>query len=94
MFRDYMAVINGLVIIGRCIVIPEVLQKQVLKQLHISQMGIEKTKHLTCQSVYWIGKTADIENYIKLIYMPWVSTDSTKIKNLFIRTFQVNCGKW
>ena len=42
MFRDNMAVINGVVIKGRLIVIPEVLQQQVLKQLHINHMAIKK----------------------------------------------------
>ena len=35
MFRDDMAVIDGVVIKGRCIVIPEALQQQALKQLYI-----------------------------------------------------------
>ena len=52
MFRDDMAVINGVVIKGRCIVIPKALQQQVLKQLHINHMGIKKTKLLACESIY------------------------------------------
>ena len=39
--RDDMAVIDGVVIKGRCIVIPHALQQQVLKQLHINHMGIK-----------------------------------------------------
>ena len=37
-----MAVIDGVVIKGRHIVIPEALQQQALKQLHINHMGIKK----------------------------------------------------
>ena len=49
-FRDDMAVIDGAVIKGRCIVIPEALQQQVLEQLHINHMGT-KNKLLECKSV-------------------------------------------
>ena len=41
-FRDDMTVIDELVIKGRCIVIPEALQQQLIKQLHINHMDIEK----------------------------------------------------
>ena len=60
-----MAVIDRIVIKGRHIVIPEALQQQVLQQLHINYMGIEKNKLLACKSVYWIGMNVDIESDIK-----------------------------
>ena len=40
-FRNDMAVTDGVVTKGRCIVILEALQKQVLKQLHVYHMGIK-----------------------------------------------------
>ena len=64
-FRDDMAVTDGIVIKGRHIVIPRALQQQVLKQLHINHMGIEKTNILACESVYWICMNTDIENHMK-----------------------------
>ena len=64
-FRDDMAVINGVVIKGQHIVIPEALQQQALKQLHINHIGIEKNKLLAHEIVYWIGMYADIENHTK-----------------------------
>ena len=30
-------------------------------------MGIQKTKLLAYESVYWIGMNADIENHIKIV---------------------------
>ena len=36
-----MAVINGIIMKGRCVVIPEVLKTQALDQLHINHMGME-----------------------------------------------------
>ena len=61
-----MAVIDRIIVEGRCIVVPEVLQKHALQQLHINHMGIEKTKLLVHDSLYWIGMNADIENHIKI----------------------------
>ena len=67
LFQDYTAVIDRAILKGRHIVIPRVLQKQTLQQLHINHMGIEKTKLLVCKSIYWIGMTVDIENHIKIV---------------------------
>ena len=52
---------------GRHILVPEVLQQWALQQLHINHMDIEKTKLLTCKSIYWIGMNADIENHIQTV---------------------------
>ena len=52
-------------LMGRFIVIPEVLQKQVLEQFHINHMGIETTKLLACESIQWIHLNVNIENHIK-----------------------------
>ena len=50
---------------GRCIVIPDSLKQQVLTQLHTSHMGIEKTKLLAHDSVFWSNINANIKAYIK-----------------------------
>ena len=62
-----MAVIDGVFIKGRCIVIPKALQWQVLKLLHINHMGIKKAKLFVCRPDYWIGMNTNIENHIKNI---------------------------
>ena len=66
-YRDDLAVINGVVMKGRCIIIPAELKQQVLDQLHLNHMGIKKktTKLLTHESVYWVNINTDIENHIK-----------------------------
>ena len=46
-YRDDLAVIDGVVMKGRQIVIPTVLKLQVLDQLHTKHMGIKKNK-VTC----------------------------------------------
>ena len=43
-YRDKLAVIDGVLLKGRCIIIPDSLKQQVLTQLHINHMGIEKNK--------------------------------------------------
>ena len=60
-----MAVIDGVIIKGRHIIIPEVLNLQALPQLNIKHMGIEKTKLLVWESIYWPNISNDIEKYIK-----------------------------
>ena len=56
-FQDDMVVIDGIIMKGRCVVIPKVLGTQVLDQLHVNHMGMEKTKLLACESVYWVVKS-------------------------------------
>ena len=60
-----MAVIEGIIMKGRCVNIPETLKTQALEQFHINHMGIEKTKLLACKSIYWVNINNDIENYVK-----------------------------
>ena len=64
-YRDELAVIDGVVMKGRCIIIPTSLKQQVLDQLHTNQMGIEKTKLLACESVYWADINVDTEKHIR-----------------------------
>ena len=64
-YRDELAVIDGIILKGKCIIIPNSLKEQVLNQLHTNHMGIEKTKLLAHECVYWPSINADIEKYIK-----------------------------
>ena len=64
-YRDELAVIDGIILKGKCIIIPNSLKELVLNQLHTDHMGIEKTKLLACECVYWPSINADIEKYIK-----------------------------
>ena len=45
-FRNKLEVIDGIILKGRCIIMPNSLREQVLNQLHTNHMGIEKTKLL------------------------------------------------
>ena len=65
LYRDELAVIDRIMLKGRHIVIPTRLRQQVLDQLHTNHMGLEKTKLLACESVYWHSINADMKKYIK-----------------------------
>ena len=64
-YRDDLSAIDGVAMKGRCIIIPAELKQQVLDQLHPNHMGIEKTKLITHESVYWVNINTDIEKHIK-----------------------------
>ena len=64
-YRDELAVIDGIILKGKCTIIPNSLKKQVLNQLHKNHMGIEKTKLLAHECINWPNINADIEKYIK-----------------------------
>ena len=68
LYRDKLAVIDGVLLKGRCIIIPDSLkhQKKVLTQLDINHIGIEKMKLLAHESIFWHNINANIEAYIKL----------------------------
>ena len=60
-YRDELVVIDGMVLKGRHIIIPNSLKQQVLDQLHINHMGIEKMKLLACECIYWHSINTNIE---------------------------------
>ena len=64
-YRDELAVIDGIILKGRCIIIPKSLRLQVLDQLHTNHMGIGKMKLLAHECVYWYSINLDIKKYIK-----------------------------
>ena len=63
--QDELAVIDGIILKGRHIIMPNNLWQQVFNQLHTNHMGIEKTKLLAHKCVYSPSINADIEKYIK-----------------------------
>ena len=64
-YRDELAVIDGIILKGKCIIMPNSLRDQVLYQPHTNHMGIEKTRLLAREHVYWPSINADIKKYIK-----------------------------
>ena len=63
-FRDEMAVADGLVTKGDCVIIPKTLRRDILEKLHAAHQGIEKTRLRARTCVYWSGIKGDIEEMI------------------------------
>ena len=62
--RSQLALDDGLIVYGCCLLIPSVMRPQVLQQLHESHQGATRTKLRAKLIVYWPGINNDIENVI------------------------------
>ena len=93
-YKDKLAIIDGVMLKGRCIVIPISLKQQVLEQLHTNHMGIEKTKLLACKSVYWSNINADIKKYIKTVLHVLSFSRSSQRKRSSTMTYHSGLGKF
>ena len=63
-YREESTVVDGLVLKGQRIVIPNKLRQSCLARLHIAHMGVNKTLNQARQSVFWPGLTKDINELI------------------------------
>ena len=68
-YRDELAVTDGIILKGRCIIMPNSLRKQLLNQLHTNHMAIEKTKLLAHECVYWPSINTDIKIHKTMSYV-------------------------
>ena len=64
-FRDELAMEAGVIFKGRQILVSPSMQKDILKQLHSGHHGVEKTRRLARENVYWVKINSDIENTCK-----------------------------
>ena len=64
-FRDELAVEDGIAVKSHRIIIPTVLQKEILTKLHAAHQGIEKTKLRARSAVYRRGLNKDIDEITK-----------------------------
>ena len=92
-YRDELAVIDGMILKGRHIIIPNSLRQQVLDQLHTNHMGIEKTRLLAHECVYWHSINADIEKYIKQCATCLEFSRCSQRKRSFIMMYPSGPGK-
>ena len=63
--RDQLSLLEGCVIFGQRVVIPEKLTKSMLQVLHSGHQGMNKMKALARTSVYWSGMDAQIEELVR-----------------------------
>jgi hypothetical protein len=64
-YKEELILEDGIIFKGERMVIPQILRKSFLKDLHRSHMGEEKTKLFARTSVFWPGINGDIENTVK-----------------------------
>ena len=64
-YRDELAVADGIIFKGQQVLIPRLLRLDILAQLNSGHQGIEKTRHLARESVYWPRIDKDIEDLCK-----------------------------
>ena len=79
-YRDELAVEAGVIFKGRQVLIPPKLRKGILHKLHTSHQGIEKTRLLARESVYWPNINKDVETLCKtcLICQEFMDTGINK----------------
>ena len=73
-----MAVIDGIVLKRRHIVMLESLQRQALEQPYVNHMGIDETKLLPHKSFYWTSRNNDIENLIQITLYVLILANTAK----------------
>ena len=66
--KDDLCVVHGIVLYQSRIVIPKRERKEVLRRLHASHQGVERTKRRARQTVYWPGISSDIKNTVEVCY--------------------------
>ena len=62
--REHLSVVDDVVIFGTRIVVPASLRREILRELHASHQGLEKTKRRARMCIYWPGLNSDITNII------------------------------
>ena len=63
--KDELSVDKGVVLWGNRVIVPKVLQGQVLEELHVAHTGCSKMKLLARGFVWWPGMDGEIENVVK-----------------------------
>ena len=64
-YRDEIGISDGVIFNGKQVIIPGALRSDILPQLHEAHLGIEKTRLLMRESVYWPNIYKDIEMMVK-----------------------------
>lgn len=63
-FRDELVLENDIVMKGQRVVVPEELRSTYIEILHKGHSGIERTKQLACDMLYWPNMRPEIEKVI------------------------------
>ena len=63
-FREELMIEDGLILKGMCIVIPEKMREDILKQIHEGHLRLNKCQLRAKETVYWPGLNDQLENLI------------------------------
>ena len=61
--REELSVVNGCIVWGPRVVIPEKLRGEILNILHVGHLGVEKIKRVTRHYVWWPNIDKDIKHF-------------------------------
>ena len=59
-FVDELCVVDGVILMGERVVVPDNLKAQMLTLIHEGHLGIEKCKRRACDVLYWPNMNKDI----------------------------------
>ena len=74
--RENLSVYQDFLVKGQCIFIPQSLQQRILTIVHSQHQGINKTKALLREKVWWPSINADVEQLIKHCHACQVTASS------------------
>ena len=63
--RNELTIYEGIILKGNCIVVPNSLRKEFMNLIHTGHPGLEKTKQLSRETMYWPGINAQIDDVVK-----------------------------
>lgn len=64
-FRDENTCIDGLMFKGHKIIVPSIIQKEMLDRIHSSHLGVIKCKSRARESLFWPGMTSSIQEVVE-----------------------------
>ena len=64
-YRDELGILDSLILKGTRIIIPNQCREELFNQLHEGHFGIDRTKLIVKDSVYWPGINKDIKDLVQ-----------------------------
>ncbi len=84
---------EGILVMRQRLIIPKCLRKEVLKRLHASHQGVDRTLRRARQTVFWPGISSDVKSTVRaceacLKYSPSQSRETMKKDKPVTRVFE------
>ena len=90
--RDRLSVYEDIIFKGEQVLIPPKLRSSILSKLHVSHQGIQKTKRLARDRIYWPGMSRQIEDMVSRC--PICLEFRDKQQKLPLQPHEIPCGPW